>query len=117
MWGRTQLDTSVPSVRVMADYESFPTWLTGTSRPGNIHPRELSISDGLAGALLRWAQAYDDTLNPDDPAASGFVGTSQEAEFYASGHELARRLATELSGRCHVEYFDGRTGQLTRVGQ
>ncbi|MGC4806473.1 hypothetical protein [Micromonospora sp. DT233] len=99
----------------MADYESFPTWLTGTSGPGNIDPRELSISDDLASALLRWAQAYDDTLDPDDPAASGFTSASQEAEFYASGYELARRLATELSGRCHVEYFDERTGQLTRV--
>ncbi|WP_320064391.1 hypothetical protein [Micromonospora sp. RTGN7] len=99
----------------MADYESFPTWLTGAARVGNINPGELSISDSLAGSLLRWAQAYDDTLDPDDPTASGFSSSSQEEDFYRNGYELARLLATELSDRYHVEYFDGRTGQLVSV--
>jgi hypothetical protein len=100
----------------MADYESYPTWLTGPTGVDNIDPAELPISDSLASSLLRWAQAYDDTLNRDDPAASGFSSASEEAEFIATGRELARRLAAELSDRYRVEYFDGRTSELIAVG-
>ncbi|MBQ1075425.1 hypothetical protein KBX06_19970 [Micromonospora sp. C31] len=100
----------------MADYECYPTWLTGSAGVDNVDPAELSISDGLASALLQWAQTYDGTLDRDDPASSGFPDAGQEADFYAAGHELARRLAAELSGRCPVEYFDGRTGRLVSAG-
>ncbi|MET8257811.1 hypothetical protein [Micromonospora sp. NPDC005205] len=96
----------------MADYESYPTWLTGPDGVDNIDPAELPIPDILASSLLRWAQTYDDTLDHTDPASSGFPTAAQEADFYAEGHELARRLAAALSGRCTVEYFDGRTGRL-----
>ncbi|MCL7456258.1 hypothetical protein ACIBVK_28625 [Micromonospora echinofusca] len=96
----------------MADYECYPTWLTGSAGVGNVDPAELPISNGLAAALLQWAQIYDGTLDRDDPASSGFPDADQEADFYVAGHELARRLAAELSGRYTVEYFDGRTGRL-----
>ncbi|MET8361869.1 hypothetical protein [Micromonospora sp. NPDC005171] len=96
----------------MADYESYPTWLTGSGGVDNIDPAELPIPDALANSLLQWAQTYDDTLDRADPASSGFPTTAQEADFYAEGHELARRLAAELAGQCNVEYFDGRTGRL-----
>lgn len=106
------MDASASTVRVMADYECYPTWLTGFAGVDNVDPAELQISDGLAASLLHWAQTYDDTLDRDDPASSGFPDAGQKADFYAAGHELARRLAAELSGRYPVEYFDGRTGRL-----
>ncbi|MCX4391263.1 hypothetical protein OG777_30630 [Micromonospora peucetia] len=100
----------------MADYECYPTWLAGFAGVDNVDPAEMPISDELAAALLQWAQTYDGTLDRDDPASSGFPERDQEADFYAAGHELARRLAAELSGRYPVEYFDGRTGRLAPAG-
>lgn len=100
----------------MADYECYPTWLTGSTGVDNVDPAELPISDGLATSLSQWAQTYDDTLDRDDPASSGFPGADREADFYAAGHELARRLAAELLGRYTVEYFDGRFGRLVPAG-
>lgn len=103
-------------MRVLADYECYPTWLTGFAGVDNVDPAELPISDGLAASLLQWAQTYDGTLDRDDPASSGFPDADQESDFYAAGHELARRLAAELSGRYPVEYFDGRFGRLVPAG-
>lgn len=110
------MDASASTVRVMADYECYPTWLTGSAGVDNVDPAELPISGELATALLQWAQKYDATLDRDDPVSSGFPDADQEADFYAAGHKLARRLAAELSGRHPVEYFDGRTGRLVTAG-
>jgi hypothetical protein len=94
------------TVKVMADYESFPLWATD-DEVDNIDPASLPISAGLAEALLQWADAYDATLRPDDPAASGFADPTAERAFYADGLSLAQRLAGELGGAYQVEYFDG----------
>lgn len=78
-------------------------------------PSELPISRDLVGDLMRWAREYDETLDRQDPMASGFAGDKDEAEFYERGRGLARRLGEELSGQYAVEYFDGRTGRVFPV--
>ncbi len=96
----------------MADYESYPTWLIESAGTMNIDPETLPISPDLVWSLMQWAQSYDDTLDSDDPLASGFANAEQEAEFHALGQALAKRLAVELAGQYRVDYFDARTGRL-----
>ncbi|MER7165332.1 hypothetical protein ABT336_04525 [Micromonospora sp. NPDC000207] len=81
----------------------------------NIDPVELPISAELSTSLAHWAEAYDKTLNQNDPHLSGFVDKVQEQSFYALGDHLAQRLAKELAGRYRVEYFDGRTNMFRIV--
>jgi hypothetical protein len=109
------LDTEHAILKVMAEYESFPTWTTDSESTTNMDPSELPISRDLVGDLMRWAQEYDHTLNRQDPVASGFASEKDEAEFYARGQELARRLADEVSGKYAVEYFDGRAGRVRSI--
>jgi hypothetical protein len=103
------LDADLTVLMVLADYECYPTWMRG-SVTTNVDPQDLSLSAGLAQQLVAWAHAYDDTLNRDDPTASGFANAEAEAAFHARGEALARQLAREASGRYRVEYFDARTG-------
>jgi hypothetical protein len=109
------LATEQTTLKVMADYESFPTWTTSRTSTENVDPDDLPISRGLVVDLLRWAQEYDDTLNREDPIASGFASDEEEATFYECGEALARRLAGELSGKYVVEYFDGRVGRVSSI--
>jgi hypothetical protein len=105
------LDAHKPVIKVMAEYESFPLWQRDSSGTTNVDPTTLPISPGLAQELMRWADAFDGTLNRSDPVASGFSDPAVEDAFYAKGQRLARRLADHLAGRYAVEYFDGRDGQ------
>jgi hypothetical protein len=86
----------VKSIKVMADYESYPIWVREDGGLDNVDPRTLPISEGLAQALLDWADAFDATLNRDDPIESGFPTPADEEAFFAQGRELADRLAAEL---------------------
>jgi hypothetical protein len=109
------LDANKQTVKVMAEYESFPLWQANSDGPANVDPASLPISSELAQALLDWADDYDRTLNRDDPLASRFPDTAAEETFYAQGERLARQLATELGAQYIVEYFDGRSGRTTPV--
>ncbi|WP_213010004.1 hypothetical protein [Paractinoplanes toevensis] len=97
----------------MTDYDCFPLWLRGGAGPTNIDPATLPISAALAEELLAWADEYDDTLDRDDPLASGFADRDAELAFYAHGRELAHRLAGELGET--VDYFDGPAARDERI--
>lgn len=99
------------TVRVMADYECHPLWLSGP-QTGDIAPDDprLGLSPKLAKLLSDWADEYDETLCADDPISSGFSSNGAEFAFYRAGEELAVLLAQELGGNWTVTYHDGRTG-------
>lgn len=80
----------------MPDYQCFPLWEASGGAVGNIDPRSLPLSDGLIDRLLRWADAYDRTLDPDDPPASGFADADEARRFRECGAELARQMQDEL---------------------
>jgi hypothetical protein len=101
-------------IRVMPDYQSYPTWQPGAGEY-NVDPETLPISQELAGELNAWADDYDATLVADDPASSGFPDVASETAFAERGDRLARRLAAELAGRYRVEYHDVRTGRRETI--
>jgi hypothetical protein len=104
------LDTDRDTIRMMADYDSYPIWRLEHGGTVNVDPATLPISSELAESLLRWAEDYDRTLNRGDPVSSGFSDPAAENEFYARGEMLARRLAGELGDTRQVTYFDVRSG-------
>ena len=97
------------SIKVMADYQCSPLWLTGSNSGGNLSVYELPISDTLAGELWEWAGIYDSTLDWDDPRMSGFSSEEAGRRFVERGEELAKRLAAELGDSYVVSYFDNST--------
>lgn len=99
------------SVRLMADYQSFPIWIGGD----NSDPRDLGLSPSLTSGLLAWSARYDATLDLDDPTKSGFDSTEDHEEFVLVGASLASRLANELGRERAVEYFDDLTGEVVPV--
>ncbi|MEV6955683.1 hypothetical protein [Streptomyces sp. NPDC051183] len=103
------MNVETKAVRVLADYRSHPLWLTGAD-VGDIAPDDpvLGLTPELAGELGRWAEAYDATLDQDDPAESGFPTEEAEAAFVRTGEALARRVAAELGPAWKVTYFDER---------
>jgi hypothetical protein len=101
---------AIDIIRVMPDYQSYPTWQPGADEY-NVDPKKLPISKDLADGLNAWGDEYDATLVLDDPASSGFPDEASENAFAERGVELARRLAAELTGHYRVEYHDIRTGQ------
>jgi hypothetical protein len=101
---------AIDIIRVMPDYQSYPTWQPGADEY-NVDPEQLPISKDLANELNTWGDEYDATLVLDDPVSSGFPDEASENGFAERGAELARRLAAELAGRYRVEYHDIRTGQ------
>lgn len=95
-----------PAVRVMAEYETFPTWLVDEQGTQNLPPGKLGLSQDLSDELLRWSDTFDSTYNADDPLSSGFAAPEEEQAFNAQGWALARRVAAEVGSRYRVRYFD-----------
>ena len=80
----------------MADYDCFPLWEQSEGGVENVDPANLPISADLRDMLEDWAQRYDDTLNRDNLAQSGFQTPDAKAAFNADGENLLQRLRTEL---------------------
>lgn len=108
--------SSGKTVRVAADYDCHPVWLRSDEGLDNIAPADLPVSRELQEDLERWGDAFDATLDRDDPMASGFRSPQDEEAFAARGAELARRLRRELGTGWQVTYFDLRDGRDTDVG-
>lgn len=89
----------------MADYGCHALWWDGEPGSiGNIAPATLGLSPALADALAAWAARFDATLDPENPAASGFASPEAERAFVAEGAELARRVAAELGPAAVVRF-------------
>ena len=89
----------------MPDYQCWPLWHHDSKEIGNIDPREIGISDGLAGDLESWSEVYESHLNWSDPASTKWT-EEEEKQFDAAGRSLCIRLAEEVGGRFSVFYFD-----------
>ncbi|MHA6881640.1 hypothetical protein [Ralstonia pseudosolanacearum] len=83
-------------IKVMADYQCHPVWELSPGAYGDIDPNTLPISDGLKQKLTDWVASFDETLDIEDPANSGFTSTEVEAAFKARGIQLAEQLQREL---------------------
>jgi hypothetical protein len=80
----------------MADYQCFPLWEASPGAVGNIDPQDLPLSLALKQELRIWAERFDETLNLDDPASSGFGSEQARKKFRQEGRALAQRLQEEL---------------------
>lgn len=89
------------AIRVMSDYDCWPTWDEETGR--NIDPESLPITRRLVRHLNAWAARYDASLNRSDPSRSKM---SDPQGFAAHGRLLTDGLSRELQGICRIRYRD-----------
>jgi hypothetical protein len=92
-------------IKLMTDYESWPLWWAGDADPGNIDPNTLPLSAATIARLEAWANAFDATLNRDDPASSDFPSDAAFESFEAEGRALWRQLRDELAPQYQVLYY------------
>jgi hypothetical protein len=84
------------TIKLMADYYSYPLWEASPGKVGNVSPRALPISEDLCQAIFAWAAQYDATLDLAEPSDAGFFSQSDVDRFRATGNELAIKLQNEL---------------------
>ncbi|MBV9786582.1 MAG: hypothetical protein JOZ51_00285 [Chloroflexi bacterium] len=99
-------------IKLMADYESWPLWWAGDADPGNIDPHTLPLSPATIARLEAWADAFDATLNRDDPASSDFASDAAFEEFEAEGRALLQLLRKELAPEYQVLYHSMKDDRL-----
>ncbi|MBN8913822.1 MAG: hypothetical protein J0H65_17540 [Rhizobiales bacterium] len=85
-------------IKVMADYHCHPLWALDEDVYGDIAPEALGLSPDLTRDLNAWAEAFNASLDPDDPAASRWSDAEHEAHA-AEARPLAARLARECPDR------------------
>lgn len=90
------------SIKLMADYQCHPIWDMSPGKYRDVDPDELPISEGLKARLKAWAAKYDETLDIDSPADSGFATAELEEEFKEEGRALVSLLKSELGAECKV---------------
>ncbi len=90
-------------LKLMADYGCLPLWGTAAAEIGEVDPADLRISAALVADLGHWAEAYEATLDRDDPLSSGFGSPEATAAFRAEGERLADRLRSELGDGWSIE--------------
>ncbi|MET3444033.1 hypothetical protein ABIC94_004842 [Variovorax paradoxus] len=83
-------------IKLMADYGCFPLWKAGPGEYGNIDPRSLAISLKLQAELIRWADAFNQTLDAKYPSNSGFKNNDDELAFRRETLRLTELLRAEL---------------------
>lgn len=76
------------ALKLMADYECWPLWDTSEGEFENVDPATLDIPGDLIRRLAAWAEAFDATLNRDDPGRSGFTNSRQHEAFEMEGVAL-----------------------------
>ncbi|MGW6821597.1 hypothetical protein [Streptomyces sp. NPDC055005] len=110
------MNSEITTVRLLADYECHPLWLTG-DRAGDVAPDspDMGLTPSLAEKLDAWAGRFDATLVMDDPRLSGFPTEEAEHAFAQDGETLARQLAVELGPGWRVVYNDPRIGADVEV--
>lgn len=91
-------------LKLMADYHCHPIWETSSESFGDISPEDLPISVELKNRLREWAKRYDDILNINDPASSGFKNEKEEKSFIDTGYKLAECLQRELGSAYKITY-------------
>lgn len=100
-------------IKLMADYGCDPLWWADGDKVGNIDPGKLPLSQETINRLKKWASAYNETLNWQDPANSqGFPNQEAEAAFEEEGISLWKKLQIELVPNYEVVYFSEPLGKV-----
>ena len=97
------------AIKLMPDYHCSPLWEPGTDAY-NVPLDTLPLTPKLRAALRAWADAYDRTLNEDDPAASGFANAEEATAFETEGRRLWQALREALGAKFTVSYYSERDG-------
>lgn len=90
-------------IKLMADYECYPLW-NMDGEVGDIDPMTLPLSPETRADLQAWAAMYDNILDWDDPAKSGFKCSEDADLFESKGLELWQKLQGELADEYEVVY-------------
>lgn len=88
-------------LKLMADYAAWPLW----DEDGNVDPATLPISAELQTRLDAWAEAFDTTVNRDDPRSARFASAAAAREWNEQGVDLWHDLRRELGSAYVVSYF------------
>lgn len=95
------MNTRAQELKLMADYAAWPLW-----RPdGNVDPATLPLSAHLQERLDAWAEAFDATLNRDDPRNARFPTSAAARAWNEQGRALWHDLQRELGSAYVVCYF------------
>lgn len=95
-------------IKLMPDYFSHPLWGLDVDNIGDLDPKTLPLTLETIAQLEAWANTYNNILNWDDPAASGFARSEEEEEFEREGVRLWLQLKQELPENYEVVYFSDR---------
>lgn len=99
-------------IKLMADYQSYPLWWSGSDQVGNINPATLPLSTETVRRLERWAETFDSWLNLDDPNSDDLPSGQEVQEFRKEGLNLWKALRQELAPDYEVVYWHP---QLRRI--
>lgn len=98
------LKTDMKKIKLMAEYgRCLPLW--DIEEGLLVEEGSLPISDALTSELFAWAEWYDQCLNFEDPASSGFRSDAELENFERQGITLWEKLKTELSDGHQIFYF------------
>lgn len=93
------------TIKLMADYQSWPLWWSGDHDPGNIDPALLPISPEVQARLQAWADTFDSFMDWDNPSSSDEPSPDQFVSFEQEGFKLWCELRKQLAPEYTVEYF------------
>ena len=79
-------------VKVMTDYFTHPLWALDQDLYGDIAPEEMGLSSELTRDLNDWADAYNESLDSEDPSKSLWSDEQRKAH-----EDMARPLAARLA--------------------
>ncbi len=102
----------VKKIKLMAEYNYSPLW--DIEEVDNIELDQLPLSVETVERLLHWAKAYDQIMNWDDPASSGFASEQEREAFEREGIALWRQLQQELAPEYQVFYFSEKRRKLLK---
>ena len=104
------------TIKLMAEYESWPLWDMTDGQYFNIAPDSLPISADLVRSITEWAEAYEATLDPEDPMESGFDTPEDEKAFDEQGRKLWRSLRAEMFEADVVYYRESEARMIRFAG-
>lgn len=100
-------------IKIMADYYCHPLWALDDDTYGDFPPEQLELSPELAEDLNRWAEAFTNSLHPDDPGASLWSQAERSAH-EMEGRALAIRVAREKPDR-RIYILDPSSAELVEI--
>lgn len=93
-------DPDAHCLRLAPEYGCSPLWNCDLGEP--VDPENLYIHADLVRRIFEWDEAFQATLNPDDPATSGFADLEAERAWAMEGRAISDAISSEWPG----EYRD-----------